>query len=58
MSGSVGDFELADVAGGGDSNDDERRNMTRDEGEMALYGKKAQLKVCALVGLATAMPHV
>ena len=50
---SIGDVEFADQArdailspdvGGG--------NMTRDEGEMAFYGKKAQLKVRVLSGLA------
>ena len=51
--GSVGDLELADQAagaspiseGGGDMS-----NMTRDEREMAFYGKKEQLKVRVLNG--------
>ena len=43
--GSVGDLELADQAEGAILNSDGGGNMTRDEGEMAFYGKKAQLKV-------------
>ena len=56
-SGSVGDFELADQAGGGVFDTNDRRDMTRDEGEMAFYGKKAQLKVRVLETLATANPQ-
>jgi hypothetical protein len=47
---SVGDLELADQAGAATSNLYVGGNMTRDEGEMAFYGKKAQLKVRVLHG--------
>ena len=53
--GSVGDLELADQAGGGTPTSDGGGNMTRDEGEMAFYGKKAQLKVRVLNSPAPAM---
>jgi hypothetical protein len=52
---SVGDLELADQGGGAIPNSDVGGNMTRDEGEMAFYGKKAQLKVRVLNGLNVAM---
>jgi choline transport protein len=56
--GSVGDLELTDQARdaspisdvGGDVS-----NMTRDEKDMAFYGKKEQLKVRVLNGPAVAM---
>jgi choline transport protein len=48
--GSVGDLELADQARGATPNSDVGGNMTRDEGEMAFYGKKSQLKVRVLHG--------
>ncbi len=51
---SVGNMELADQAGGAIPTSDAGRNMTRDEGEMAFYGKKQQLKVRLLNGSATA----
>jgi hypothetical protein len=51
---SVGDLEVADQTGSSTLNTYGGRNMTRDEGEMAYFGKKAQLKVCILDGLATA----
>jgi hypothetical protein len=53
--GSVGDVELADQTGGEILNSDVGGNMTRDEGEMAFYGKKAQLKVRVLNSPAAAM---
>jgi len=53
--GSVGDLELADQARGAIPNSDVGGNMTRDEGEMAFYGKKAQLKVRVLNGPNAAM---
>jgi len=46
--GSIGDVELAHHVGGAILNSDVGGNMTRDEGEMAFYGKKAQLKVRVL----------
>jgi len=52
---SVGDLELADQAGGAILSSDVGGNMTRDEREMAFYGKKGQLKVRVLNGLAAAM---
>jgi choline transport protein len=52
---TVGDVELADQAGGPISNSDIRGNMTRDEGEMAYFGKKAQFKVRILNNPAAAM---
>jgi hypothetical protein len=45
---SVGDLELANQAGAAPSNLYVGETMTRDEGEMAFYGKKAQLKVRVL----------
>lgn len=44
---SAGDVELADPTGGGTPSSDDRGSTTRDEGEMAYYGKKPQLKVHA-----------
>lgn len=52
--GFVGDLELADQAGGTGPISD-MSNMTRDEREMAFYGKKEQLKVRVLDDLAAGM---
>lgn len=50
---SIGNVELADQAIGAIlSPDVGGGNMTRDEGEMAFHGKKAQFKVRVLSGLA------
>jgi choline transport protein len=46
--GSVGDLELSDQVAGATPNADGGGHMTRDEGEMAYFGKKQQLKVCVL----------
>jgi threonyl-tRNA synthetase len=54
---ALGDVEIADHAGGAILDSDVGGNMTRDEGEMAFYGKKAQLKVRVLNGPAAAMPR-
>ena len=43
--GSVGDLELGDQPGGAVMISDFGGNMTRDDGDMAFYGKKPQLKV-------------
>ena len=43
--GSVGDLELTDQVAGASPIADVGGHMTRDEGEMAFYGKKQQLKV-------------
>jgi len=48
--GFVEDLELADQAGGATSNLNVRGNMTRDERDMAFYGKKEQLKVREMPG--------
>jgi hypothetical protein len=53
--GSVGDLEVVDRVGGG-SPISNPGGMTRDEGEMAFYGKKPQLKVHTHHGTNTAMP--
>jgi hypothetical protein len=54
--GSVGALELADKVDGGSPISSAGGNMTRDEGEMAFYGKKAQLKVHLFGGTNAAMP--
>jgi choline transport protein len=57
--GSIGDLELSDQAGGASSIPDVRRDvssMTRDERDMAFYGKKEQLKVRGLVPVMTVSP--
>jgi choline transport protein len=46
--GSVGDLELTDQVAGATPSADGGGHMTRDEGEMAYFGKKQQLKVRAL----------
>jgi hypothetical protein len=46
--GSIGDLELSDQVAGASPNADGGGHMTRDEGEMAFYGKKQQLKVRVL----------
>jgi hypothetical protein len=46
--GSVGDLELTDQVAGASPNAGSGGHMTRDEGEMAFYGKKQQLKVRVL----------
>ena len=42
---SGGDIELANQNGGGTPGSDDRGSTTRDQGEMAYFGKKQQLKV-------------
>jgi choline transport protein len=54
--GSVGDLELADQVRGAILNSDVG-GTTRDEGEMAFYGKTGQLKVRVRRGPALAMPR-
>jgi choline transport protein len=53
--GSVGDLELSDQAAGASPNADGGGHMTRDEGEMAYFGKKQQLKVRTLNSPVAAM---
>jgi hypothetical protein len=57
--GSAGDLELADQTGGAspiaDVGGEDTSNMTRDERDMAFYGKKEQLKVRVLDDLAGTM---
>jgi choline transport protein len=56
--GSVRDLELADLAQGASPVSDVEgvmSNMTRDEREMAFYGKKGQLQVRVLNGPAAAV---
>jgi choline transport protein len=53
--GSVGDLELTDQVTGATPNVDFGGHMTRDEGEMAFYGKRQQLKVRILKSPIAAM---
>jgi hypothetical protein len=50
-------LKLADKVNGESPISSARGNITRDEGEMAFYRKKAQLKVHLFRGTNTAMPR-